>query len=201
MGTSMTLSPAAITRSGLQLLHRPAESGPLVDPRWKEIDLPAGDHRLEGGSRRTNPVHAFRRRDVRISGVDVHTLHAPHGGGPALPGQMIQDRGQRLPVVPDQRLGRGVPRPVHPTVPQQDGAVGGQGNPGAVPSGHWMRWYCSMDRCVERLNGAEQGFFTRETPDLLPQVVQRVHLLPITTRSIEQYQRIQWPDGAAPGLP
>lgn len=49
------------------------------------------------------------------------------------------------------------------------------------------------DRCVERLNGAEQGFFTRETPDLLPQVVQRVHLLPITTRSIEQYQRIQWP--------
>ena len=22
------------------------------------------------------------------------------------------------------------------------------------------------DRCVERLNGAEQGFFTRETPDL-----------------------------------
>ena len=47
------------------------------------------------------------------------------------------------------------------------------------------------DRCVERLNGAEQGFFTRETPDLLPQVVQRVHLLPITTRSIEQYQRIQ----------
>lgn len=46
---------------------------------------------------------------------------------------------------------------------------------------------------MERLNGAEQGFFTRETPDLLPQVVQRVHLLPITTRSIEQYQRIQWP--------
>ena len=38
------------------------------------------------------------------------------------------------------------------------------------------------DRCVERLNGAEQGFFTRETPDLLPQVVQRVHLLPIPTR-------------------
>ena len=38
------------------------------------------------------------------------------------------------------------------------------------------------DRCVERLNGAEQGFFTRETPDLLPQVVQRVHLLTIATR-------------------
>lgn len=33
-------------------------------------------------------------------------------------------------MVPDQRLGRGVPRPVHLTVPQQDGAVGGQGNPG-----------------------------------------------------------------------
>ncbi|MFR3921354.1 MAG: hypothetical protein ACLTYN_04595 [Dysosmobacter welbionis] len=52
---------------------------------------------------------------------------------------------------------------------------------------------------MERLNGAEQGFFTRETPDLLPQVVQQVHL-PITTRSIEQYQRIQWPDGTAPRI-
>ena len=54
------------------------------------------------------------------------------------------------------------------------------------------------DRCVELLNGAEQGFFTQGTLDLLPQVVQRVHLLPITTRSIAQYQRIRWPEGALP---
>ena len=56
------------------------------------------------------------------------------------------------------------------------------------------------DRCVERLNGAEQGFFTQDTLDLLPQVVRRVHLLPITTRSVEQYRRIQWPDGTAPRI-
>ena len=54
------------------------------------------------------------------------------------------------------------------------------------------------DRCVELLNGAEQGFFTQETVDLLPQVVQRVQLLPVTTRSVEQYLRIQWPAGTAP---
>ena len=54
------------------------------------------------------------------------------------------------------------------------------------------------DWCVERLNGAEQGFFTPETLDLLPRVVQRVHLLPVTTRSVEQYRRIQWPEGAVP---
>ena len=54
------------------------------------------------------------------------------------------------------------------------------------------------DRCVERLNGAEQSFFTQDTLDLLPQVVRRVHLLPITTRSVEQYLRIQWPEGTVP---
>ena len=33
------------------------------------------------------------------------------------------------------------------------------------------------DRCVELLNGAEQGFFTQETVDLLPQVVQSARRL------------------------
>ena len=33
------------------------------------------------------------------------------------------------------------------------------------------------DRCVERLNGAEQGFFTQRTLDLLPQVVQSARRL------------------------
>ena len=54
------------------------------------------------------------------------------------------------------------------------------------------------DRCVELLNGAEQGFFTQRTLDLLPQVVQRVQLLPVTTRSIEQYRRIRWPEETVP---
>ena len=57
------------------------------------------------------------------------------------------------------------------------------------------------DRCVERLDEAEQGFFTQETLDLLPQAARRVHLLPVTTRSMEQYLRIQWPEGAVPRGP
>lgn len=56
------------------------------------------------------------------------------------------------------------------------------------------------DRCVERLNGAEQGFFTRETPDLLPQVVQRVHLLPITTRPSSSTSASSGRDGTAPRI-
>ena len=54
------------------------------------------------------------------------------------------------------------------------------------------------DRCAELWNGAEQGFFTPETVDLLPQAARQVRLLPITTRSIAQYQRIRWPEGALP---
>ena len=54
------------------------------------------------------------------------------------------------------------------------------------------------DRCAELWNGAEQGFFTPETVDLLPQAARQVRLLPITTRSIAQYQRIRWPAGALP---
>ena len=42
------------------------------------------------------------------------------------------------------------------------------------------------DRCAELWNGAEQGFFTPETVDLLPQAARQVRLLPITTRSIPQ---------------
>lgn len=57
------------------------------------------------------------------------------------------------------------------------------------------------DRCVERLNGAEQGFFTRETPDLLPQVVQRVHLLPITTRPSSSTSASSGGTARRPGLP
>lgn len=53
--------------------------------------------------------------------------------------------------------------------------------------------------CVEYLDGAEQGFTTPEAwQDLLHAVSAAVTLLPVTTRSIAQYERIRWPDGARP---
>lgn len=54
------------------------------------------------------------------------------------------------------------------------------------------------DICAEILDGAEQSFMTPETWDLLPAVSAAVTLLPVTTRSIAQYQRIRWPAGARP---
>lgn len=54
------------------------------------------------------------------------------------------------------------------------------------------------DICVEYLDGKEQGFFTQTTIELLRQVSQHLLFIPVTTRSIKQYQRIQWPAGCQP---
>jgi len=54
------------------------------------------------------------------------------------------------------------------------------------------------DVCVELYQGRPQGFFTPRTLELLPLVQQRVNFIPVTTRSIAQYQRITWPEGLAP---
>lgn len=54
------------------------------------------------------------------------------------------------------------------------------------------------DVCAERLSGREQSFFPAHGPALLAQVCQRASFIPVTTRSVEQYQRIQWPPGCVP---
>jgi len=54
------------------------------------------------------------------------------------------------------------------------------------------------DVCVEWLDGKEQGYFTSLAIKLLREVCHRTLFVPVTTRSIEQYQRIQWPDGCMP---
>lgn len=54
------------------------------------------------------------------------------------------------------------------------------------------------DVCVEILKDKEQGFMTRETIRLLKLLQEKVILLPVTTRSVEQYRRIQWPEGTRP---
>lgn len=54
------------------------------------------------------------------------------------------------------------------------------------------------DCCVEHLAGAEQGFMTPRTIELLRAVQQKLRLIPVTTRSVAQYLRIAWPVGTEP---
>ncbi len=56
----------------------------------------------------------------------------------------------------------------------------------------------AADRCVEHLEGREQTFCTAQTPALLRRVCAAARFVPVTTRSVEQYLRIQWPAGCAP---
>lgn len=52
------------------------------------------------------------------------------------------------------------------------------------------------DFCVEQLEGREQSFITHETLARLRQLPENVRLVPVTTRSHEQYLRIVWPQGS-----
>lgn len=54
------------------------------------------------------------------------------------------------------------------------------------------------DVCVEWLEGREQGFMTPWVRETLSRLPGRVQLLPVTTRSMEQYRRIRWPAGGEP---
>ena len=54
------------------------------------------------------------------------------------------------------------------------------------------------DICVEHIKGEAHGFMTPLAVKRLRGVSQKVRLIPVTTRSIEQYRRIEWPEGTAP---
>ena len=54
------------------------------------------------------------------------------------------------------------------------------------------------DICIEIYNGREQSFISSRVAELLREVVKKVLFVPVTTRSIEQYQRIQWIKGTEP---
>lgn len=60
------------------------------------------------------------------------------------------------------------------------------------------RHRAAADQCVEYLEGREQGFCTQKSLELLVQVGERARLIPITTRSVEQYRRINWPESCTP---
>ena len=54
------------------------------------------------------------------------------------------------------------------------------------------------DICVEHIKGRAHGFMTPLAIERLREVSQKVRLIPVTTRSVEQYRRIEWPEGTAP---
>ena len=54
------------------------------------------------------------------------------------------------------------------------------------------------DICIEIYNGREQSFISSRAVELLKEVIKKVLFIPVTTRSIEQYQRIQWLEGIKP---
>ena len=54
------------------------------------------------------------------------------------------------------------------------------------------------DVCVEWLDGKELSFMGTKARSLVKGLMQNLLLVPVTTRSIAQYLRIQWQEGAAP---
>ena len=51
------------------------------------------------------------------------------------------------------------------------------------------------DICVELLRGAEQGFMSKRVYDKLSHLPDSIELVPLTTRSVEQFERIKLPEG------
>ena len=56
------------------------------------------------------------------------------------------------------------------------------------------------DICVEWLEGRELSFMAPEARHLLRQAVEELLFVPVTTRSVEQYRRIRWPEGCEPEM-
>ena len=63
---------------------------------------------------------------------------------------------------------------------------------------HSYKHRTNDDICIEIYNGREQSFISSRAVELLKEIVKEVLFIPVTTRSIEQYQRIQWIEGTKP---
>lgn len=56
------------------------------------------------------------------------------------------------------------------------------------------------DICIERKNGKEQSFLSPKILHILQKFGKDVDFIPVTSRSIEQYERIEWPEGVQPNF-
>ncbi|MBQ2954229.1 MAG: haloacid dehalogenase [Clostridia bacterium] len=64
---------------------------------------------------------------------------------------------------------------------------------------HSLRHRREGDVCVEWIDGGEWGYMSAAAVELLRRVREHAEVIPVTTRSIAQYRRIQWPEGLQPG--
>lgn len=60
------------------------------------------------------------------------------------------------------------------------------------------KYALETDLCVEYLEGKPQGYLTQDAPRYLEQIMQRALFVPVTSRSMEQYRRIQFPAPCCP---
>lgn len=63
---------------------------------------------------------------------------------------------------------------------------------------HSLRSKREGDVCVEWIDGGEWGYMSAAAVELLRRVHEVAEVIPVTTRSIAQYRRIQWPEGLQP---
>lgn len=63
---------------------------------------------------------------------------------------------------------------------------------------HSYKHRADGDICVEIYNDREQSFISWRVAELLKEITKKILFIPVTTRSIEQYRRINWLEGTAP---
>lgn len=63
---------------------------------------------------------------------------------------------------------------------------------------HSYKHKADGDICIEIYNGGEQSFISSRAVELLKEINKKFLFIPVTTRSIEQYNRIEWLEGTAP---
>ena len=63
---------------------------------------------------------------------------------------------------------------------------------------HSYKHKADGDICIEIYNGREQSFISNRTVELLKEIAGKILFIPVTTRSIEQYNRIEWLEGTTP---
>lgn len=63
---------------------------------------------------------------------------------------------------------------------------------------HSYKHKADGDICIEIYNGREQSFISSRAVELLKEITKKILFVPVTTRSIEQYNRIEWLEGTKP---
>lgn len=63
---------------------------------------------------------------------------------------------------------------------------------------HSYKYKKDGDICIEWIDGEEQGFTDEKTFELLEEVRKNAEFVPVTTRSIEQFTRINWERDVCP---